>query len=40
LDGLVDGLVRRDVRRFGAERKSSFVYHRTRASLLPLTLSP
>jgi integrating conjugative element membrane protein (TIGR03747 family) len=38
--GLVDGLVRRDVRRFGAGRESGFVYHRARASLLPLTMSP
>jgi integrating conjugative element membrane protein (TIGR03747 family) len=38
--GLVDGLVRRDVRRFGAGRESGFVYHRARASLMPLTLSP
>ena len=26
--GLVDGLVRRDVRGFGAGRESGFVYHR------------
>jgi len=38
--GLVDGLVRRDVRRFGAGRESGFVYHRARASLMPLTVSP
>jgi integrating conjugative element membrane protein (TIGR03747 family) len=40
LVGLVDGLARRDVRRFGAGRESGFVYHRARASLLPLALSP
>ncbi|WP_413730155.1 TIGR03747 family integrating conjugative element membrane protein [Sodalis sp. RH22] len=38
--GLVDGLVRRDIRRFGAGRESGFVYHRARASLLPLTVLP
>ena len=26
--GLIDGLVRRDVRRFGAGRESGFIYHR------------
>jgi integrating conjugative element membrane protein (TIGR03747 family) len=40
LVGLTDGLVRRDVRRFGAGRESGFVYHRARASLAPLTLLP
>ncbi|WP_433918374.1 TIGR03747 family integrating conjugative element membrane protein [Pectobacterium odoriferum] len=38
--GLVDGLVRRDVRRFGAGRESGFVYHRTKAALLPLAVLP
>lgn len=38
--GLVDGLVRRDVRRFGAGRESGFVYHRARASLMPLAVLP
>lgn len=38
--GLVDGLVRRDVRRFGAGRESGFIYHRARASLTPLMLLP
>ncbi|MBI0473381.1 TIGR03747 family integrating conjugative element membrane protein, partial [Pectobacterium parmentieri] len=38
--GLVDGLVRRDVRRFGAGRESGFIYHRAKASLLPLALLP
>lgn len=38
--GLVDGLVRRDVRRFGAGRESGFVYHRARASLMPLAMLP
>ena len=40
LTGLVDGLVRRDVRRFGAGRESGFVYHRARASLMPLATLP
>lgn len=38
--GLVDGLVRRDVRRFGAGRESGFIYHRAKAALLPLTMLP
>lgn len=38
--GLVAGLVRRDVRRFGAGRESGFVYHRAKASLMPLAVLP
>ena len=38
--GLVDGLVRRDIRRFGAGRESGFIYHRARASLIPLAVVP
>lgn len=38
--GLVDGLVRRDVRRFGAGRESGFLYHRARATLMPLAVLP
>ncbi|WP_025806353.1 TIGR03747 family integrating conjugative element membrane protein [Pseudomonas chlororaphis] len=38
--GLVDGLVRRDLRRFSAGRESGFIYHRARASLMPLTVLP
>lgn len=38
--GLVDGLVRRDVRRFGAGRESGFIYHRAKASLMPLAVLP
>ncbi|MCW2478039.1 TIGR03747 family integrating conjugative element membrane protein [Candidatus Symbiopectobacterium sp. NZEC135] len=38
--GLVDGLVRRDVRRFGAGRESGFIYHRAKAALLPLAVLP
>jgi integrating conjugative element membrane protein (TIGR03747 family) len=38
--GLVDGLVRRDIRRFGAGRESGYIYHRARACLMPLVISP
>src|SRR5690606_7549190 len=38
--GLVDGLVRRDIRRFGAGRESGFVYHRAIATLMPLVALP
>lgn len=38
--GLVDGLVHRDIRRFGAGRESGFVYHRAKASLMPLAVLP
>lgn len=38
--GLIDGLVQRDLRRRGAGRESSFVYHHARAAILPLLLAP
>jgi len=38
--GRVDGLVRRDIRRFGAGRESGFVYHRAKAALMPLLVLP
>lgn len=38
--GVVDGLMRRDLRRFGAGRESSFIYHRAKACLLPLLVAP
>jgi integrating conjugative element membrane protein (TIGR03747 family) len=38
--GLVDGLVRRDMRRFGAVYESGFLHHRARAVILPLALLP
>lgn len=38
--GVIDGLVRRDIRRFGAGRESGFVYHRAKASLVPLAVLP
>ncbi len=40
LTGLIDGLVRRDLRRFGAGRESGFIYHRARATLPPLAVLP
>lgn len=39
LVGLVDGLVRRDIRRFGAGRESSFVYHHSKRMIGPLFFS-
>lgn len=38
--GLVDGLARRDIRRIGAGRESGFLYHRARASVLPIAALP
>lgn len=32
--------MRRDIRRFGAGREFGFVYHRAKASLLPLAVLP
>jgi len=40
LTGLVDGLVRRDLRRFCAGRESGFLYHRVRETILPLAVLP
>ncbi|WP_419709588.1 TIGR03747 family integrating conjugative element membrane protein [Pseudomonas sp. NFX224] len=40
ITGAVDGLMRRDLRKFGADRESSFVYHRAKRTLLPLLVSP
>ncbi|MCW2098798.1 UNVERIFIED_ORG: integrating conjugative element membrane protein (TIGR03747 family) [Pseudomonas psychrophila] len=40
LTGLVDGLVRRDLRRFTAGRESGFLYHRARATIVPLAILP
>ncbi|MGH8302987.1 MAG: TIGR03747 family integrating conjugative element membrane protein, partial [Steroidobacteraceae bacterium] len=40
LVGLVDGLVRRDLRRFGAGHESGFLYHRARAAILPIAILP
>lgn len=38
--GLVDGLVRRDLRKFGAGRESSYLYHKARATIVPLAILP
>lgn len=40
LTGLVDGLMRRDLRKFGAGRESSFVYHRAKRALMPMLMVP
>lgn len=40
LTGLVDGLMRRDLRKFGAGRESSFVYHRAKRAMVPLLIAP
>lgn len=38
--GFIDGLVRRDIRRFVAAHESGFVYHRARAFLMPTLTLP
>ena len=38
--GLIDGLVQRDLRRRGAGRESSFIYHHARAAIPPLLGAP
>ncbi|ATE78282.1 TIGR03747 family integrating conjugative element membrane protein [Pseudomonas frederiksbergensis] len=40
LTGFVDGLMRRDLRKFGAGRESSFVYHRAKRAMTPLLVGP
>lgn len=40
LSGFVEGLMRRDLRKFGAGRESSFVYHRAKRAVLPLLVVP
>lgn len=40
LTGFVDGLMRRDLRKFGAGRESSFVYHRAKRAMVPLLIAP
>ena len=40
LTGFIDGLMRRDLRKFGAGRESSFVYHRAKRGVIPLLLVP
>ena len=39
LVGLVDGLVRRDLRRWGGGRESSFIYHYAKTAMLPLIIA-
>ncbi|MGN7934076.1 TIGR03747 family integrating conjugative element membrane protein [Pseudomonas mediterranea] len=38
--GFVDGLMSRDLRKFGAGRESSFVYHRAKRAVIPLLIVP
>lgn len=38
--GFIDGLMRRDLRKFGAGRESSFVYHRAKRAVMPLLIVP
>jgi len=38
LVGLVDGLVQRDLRRWGGGRESSFVYHYAKKAMMPLVV--
>ncbi|WP_420234891.1 TIGR03747 family integrating conjugative element membrane protein [Pseudomonas sp. ABY48] len=38
--GFVDGLMRRDLRKYGAGRESSFVYHRAKRAVIPLLIVP
>ncbi|MCT8962833.1 TIGR03747 family integrating conjugative element membrane protein [Pseudomonas veronii] len=38
--GFVDGLMLRDLRKFGAGRESSFVYHRAKRAVVPLLFVP
>lgn len=40
LVGVIDGWVRRHVRRFNTQRESSYVHHRARVLFVPLTLLP
>lgn len=38
--GFIDGLVRRDLRRWGAGRESAFLYHNAKRTILPLLSMP
>lgn len=38
--GLVDGLVQRDLRKFGSGRESSYLYHKARGTIIPLVIVP
>lgn len=37
---LVDGLVKRDLRKFGSARESSYLYHKARGAIVPMTILP
>ena len=38
--GFIDGLIRRDLCKFGAGRESSFIYHRAKRTVVPLLTLP
>lgn len=38
--GVVDGLVQRDLRKFGSGRESSYLYHKARGTIIPLMIVP
>jgi len=38
--GFIDGLVRRDTRRFGVGRESVFLHHRTKATVMLIAVFP
>lgn len=38
--GAIDGLVRRDLRKFGSGRESSYLYHKARGTIVPLAIVP
>lgn len=40
LTAIVDGLIRRDIRKFGAGRESSFIYHRAKKLIVPMIVAP
>jgi integrating conjugative element membrane protein (TIGR03747 family) len=40
LIGLIDGIARRDIRKFSAGRESGYLYHRAKASVFPLLMLP
>ena len=40
LTAIVDGLIRRDIRKFGAGRESSFIYHRAKKLIVPMIIAP
>ncbi|AMN76870.1 TIGR03747 family integrating conjugative element membrane protein [Pseudomonas azotoformans] len=38
--GLIDGLVQRDLRKFGHGTESSYLYHKAREAIIPLAITP